>query len=140
MLLQPIPVQLSKEEHAVLVENLDLLEQAGITAEDFGGVDLLIRGSAPILAKADLSAIVVELAEKLLRGGGQGLPEQIEEIYHTIACRSAIKAHDSTPIPSLQELIEMLRTDGDAQHCPHGRPICIRMSKYEIEKKFGRLG
>ena len=140
MLLQPIPVQLSPEEHGVLLENLPLLEQVGIEAEDFGGEDLLIRGAAPILAQADLPAIVTELAAKLLQGGGRGLPEQLEELYHTIACRAAVKAHDHTPTPTLQELIQLLREDGDAQHCPHGRPVCIRMSRYEIEKKFGRLG
>ena len=140
VLLSPVPVRLSPEEQAAVLENLELLERAGITAEDFGDGDLLVREVAPVLSGADLPGIVTELAAKLLHGGSHLPPRQLEELYHTVACRAAIKAHDDTPLPSLQELVRLLREDGDADHCPHGRPVAVRMTRHEIEKKFGRLG
>ena len=140
MLLTPVSVKLSPEEHAAVLENASLLAGAGIPVEDFGDGFVLVREVAPILADADIAGIVSECADKLLRGGGKLLPRQLEDFYHTVACRAAIKAHDRTPAPSLAELIEMLRQDGDADHCPHGRPVSVRMRRHEIEKKFGRLG
>lgn len=140
MLLSPVSVKLSPEEHAAVLENAALLERAGIPVEDFGDGFVLVREVAPVLADADIAGIVSECADKLLRGGGKLLPRQLEDFYHTVACRAAIKAHDKTPAPSLAELIEMLRQDGDADHCPHGRPVSVRMRRHEIEKKFGRLG
>ena len=140
MLLTPVSVKLSPEEHAAVLENASLLAGAGIPVEDFGDGFVLVREVAPILADTDIAGIVSECADKLLRGGGKLLPRQLEDFYHTVACRAAIKAHDRTPAPSLAELIEMLRQDGDADHCPHGRPVSVRMRRHEIEKKFGRLG
>lgn len=140
MLLSPVSVKLSPEEHAAVLENTSLLAGAGIPVEDFGDGFVLVREIAPVLADADIAGIVSECADKLLRGGGKLLPRQLEDFYHTVACRAALKARDKTPAPSLVELIELLRQDGDADHCPHGRPVCIRMTRHEIEKKFGRLG
>lgn len=140
ILLSPISVRLSAEEYSAVLENLSLLEDAGITAEDFGDGCVIVREAAPVLLHADLSAIVTEFAGKLVRANCRLVPRQMEELYHTMACRAAIKAHDRTELPSLKQLIALLIEDGDATHCPHGRPVAIRINKQELEKKFGRLG
>ena len=108
--------------------------------EALNGGFVVVREAAPVLADADLAAIVTECAQKLLLANERLTPHVLEELYHTMACRSAIKAHDRTAAPTLRQLVELLRADGDADHCPHGRPVSIRMSRHEIEKKFGRLG
>ena len=92
------------------------------------------------MEKADLELIVTELAQKLLNCNRNLMSKQLEDLYHTIACRAAIKAHDKTSSLSLKQLITLLSEDGNAAHCPHGRPVAIRMSRHEIDKKFGRLG
>ncbi len=140
LLLTPVSVQLSPEEHAMVIEHLTLLSRAGITAEDFGDHFVLVREVAPVLANTDLPGLVTEFAERLSCANGNPLPGQLEELYHRMACRAAIKAHDRTPAPSLEQLIQLLQQDGDVGHCPHGRPVAIRMARREIEKKFGRLG
>lgn len=140
LLLTPVSVHLSPEEHAAVLENAQLLARAGVGIEDFGDGFVVVRETAPVLADADLAAIVTECAQKLLLANERLTPHVLEELYHTMACRSAIKAHDRTAAPTLRQLVELLRTDGDADHCPHGRPVSIRMSRHEIEKKFGRLG
>ena len=139
-LLTPVSVKLSTEEYSAVLEQLPMLEQSGIGAEDFGDGFILIREVAPVLADADLVGIVTEFADKLLHSNTHLFSQQLEELYHTIACRAAIKAHDKTEIPALEQLINLLREDGNVAHCPHGRPVAIRMSRHEIEKKFGRLG
>lgn len=140
LLLTPVSVHLSPEEHAAVLENAPLLARAGVGIEDFGDGFVVVRETAPVLADADLAAIVTECAQKLLLANERLTPHVLEELYHTMACRSAIKAHDRTAAPTLRQLVELLRADGDADHCPHGRPVSIRMSRHEIEKKFGRLG
>ena len=91
-----------------------------------------------------------EKAAQAVRSGAvslNGAPEQ--EVSHMLCEGDVLSVRgygkmcirDSrTPAPSLAELIEMLRQDGDADHCPHGRPVSVRMRRHEIEKKFGRLG
>ena len=101
---------------------------------------MVVREVAPVLIGTDIKDIVVEFAGKLTGGNTQLFSKELEEMYHTIACRAAVKAHDKTPAPHLEELIRLLEEGEDLKHCPHGRPISIRMSRHEIEKKFGRLG
>lgn len=140
LLLAPVSVKLTPDEHAAILDNLKLLSDAGIAVENFGDGFVVVREVAPILASADLELVVTELAQRLLSFNHHLLPRQLEELYHTIACKAAIKAHDKTSSLSLKQLVTLLKEDGSATHCPHGRPVAIRMSRYEIEKKFGRLG
>lgn len=140
MLLEPITVHLSAEEYSVAAENLELLEKAGITADDFGNGCILVREIAPVLSGLEIADIVTEFAQKLLHGSQRLISQRMENLFHTIACRAAVKAGDKLEIPSLNELIILMQEDGDVSHCPHGRPVAIRMPRHTLEKKFGRLG
>lgn len=140
LLLSPITVRLSMEEYSAVLENLATMEQAGILLEDFGENCLLVREVSPILAELDVEALVTEFAQKLLRGNNRLVTAQLEHFFHVVACRAAVKAGDRLELPSLEQLIQLLREDTDTAHCPHGRPVAVRMTKYALEKRFGRLG
>lgn len=140
ILLTPVTVKLPPEELEIVLDNKETLSDVGLTIENFGDGYIIVREIAPVLEKANIEEIVTELSQKLLNCNQNLMPNQLENLYHTIACRAAIKAHDKTPAISLQQLVKLLREDGNASHCPHGRPVAIQISQHELEKKFGRLG
>lgn len=139
MLLSPQAVNLSKDEYASICENLDLLKQCGFEAEPFGESAVLVR-SLPLLAEgSDVNDLITEIAQKLLEHKTDITPDKIDWIYHSASCRGAVKAGDNTT-PREQELfVGKLLSMPEIRFCPHGRPIFIKMSKYDIEKQFGRV-
>ena len=135
MLLQPVAVELGREDAGVLLENLELLEQMGFTCEDFGGGSILAREVPADLDAADVAATLEEFAEKLRRGGS--LDEKREELFHTMACKAAIKGGWETDPAELRVLVEKVQS-GEVRYCPHGRPVAVKLTKYELEKMFHR--
>ncbi|MGN0549641.1 MAG: DNA mismatch repair endonuclease MutL [Acutalibacteraceae bacterium] len=139
MLLAPVTVTLSKEEYSAVLDNLDLLDKAGYRVEDFGGGMVIVSECPTAVADADLAEVVMELAGYLVNNRRELVPEKLDWIYHSTACRAAIKAGDKTSEYELEKFVEKLLNDPDIRYCPHGRPVLIEMSKYEIEKNFGRV-
>ena len=139
MLLAPVTVTLSKEEYSAVLDNLELLDKAGYRVEDFGGGMVIVRECPTAVADADLAEVVMELAGYLVNNRRELIPEKLDWIYHSTACRAAIKAGDKTSEYELEKFVEKLLNDPDIRYCPHGRPVLIEMSKYEIEKNFGRV-
>ena len=92
-----------------------------------------------MLPMDEVTAAVQEAAEKLLDGRQKMLPETVEELLHSVACKAAIKAHDTTSLPEMEQLVEVIRQDRDVRFCPHGRPVSITMTRSELERRFGRL-
>ena len=139
MLLAPVTVTLSKEEYSAVLDNLELLDKAGYRVEDFGGGMVIVSECPTAVADADLAEVVMELAGYLVNNRRELIPEKLDWIYHSTACRAAIKAGDKTSEYELEKFVEKLLKDPDIRYCPHGRPVLIEMSKYEIEKNFGRV-
>lgn len=139
MLLAPVTVTLSKEEYSAVLENLELLDKVGYRVEDFGGGMVIVSECPTAVADADLAEVVMELAGYLVNNRRELVPEKLDWIYHSTACRAAIKAGDKTSEYELEKFVEKLLNDPDIRYCPHGRPVLIEMSKYEIEKNFGRV-
>lgn len=139
MLLAPVTVTLSKEEYSAVLDNLELLDKAGYRVEDFGGGMVIVSECPTAVADADLAEVVMELAGYLVNNRRELIPEKLDWIYHSTACRAAIKAGDKTSEYELEKFVEKLLDDPDIRYCPHGRPVLIEMSKYEIEKNFGRV-
>ena len=139
MLLAPVTVTLSKEEYSAVLDNLDLLDKAGYRVEDFGGGMVIVSECPTAVADADLAEVIMELAGYLVNNRRELVPEKLDWIYHSTACRAAIKAGDKTSEYELEKIVEKLLNDPDIRYCPHGRPVLIEMSKYEIEKNFGRV-
>lgn len=139
MLLSPVTVTLSKEEYAVLCENMQVLEGAGFEAEDFGEGAVLVRACPLNLEKEDITALVTEIAGYLLKNRREVLSEKLDWIYHSIACRAAIKAGNDTKDYELYEFTKRLLQNDDVRYCPHGRPVLIELTRAELDKQFGRI-
>ena len=135
-LLTPVTVELEAEAYAAALDNLSLLQEFGFVCEDFGGGTVLIREVPADILAADAAVTLEELAQKLTLGRAD--PEGArDELLHTMACKSAIKAGMTTDATELAALVEKVQS-GEILYCPHGRPVKYKLSKYDIEKMFKR--
>lgn len=139
LLLTPITVTLTKQEHSVIIENADKLAKAGFDIDDFGDGALLIREVPSLLSATDYSALLSEIAESLLKTNSVMI-EKLDRIYHTVACKAAVKAGNTSSDVQLRELMTEALTNPKIRYCPHGRPVAVELSEKELEKMFGRLG
>lgn len=139
VLLAPVHVTVSQEEHTALIENADVLQQAGIEIEDFGGNCILVRSFPMILSGVPIDATVQEIAAGLSSGSHEVVSEKLDWIYHSSACRAATKAGDTSQPAEMLHLAEQVLLKDDIRYCPHGRPVCVELTKKELEKMFGRI-
>ncbi len=139
VLLSPQAVNLTKDEFEVITQNIALLSQCGFELSEFGTSAVLIRECPSILSDCNLSDLITEIAQKLLEHKTDIVPEKLEWIYHSSACRAAVKAGDKTTPEETRLFVERLLSMPEIKYCPHGRPVFIKISKYEIEKQFGRV-
>ena len=134
-LMQPVAVEPGKEDAALLLENLELLEQFGFGCEDFGDGAVLVREVPADLDAADTAATLEEFAQKLRTG--RSLDEKREALLHTMACKASIKGGWTNDPAELKVLVEKVQS-GEVRYCPHGRPVVVKIRKYELEKLFKR--
>ena len=139
VLLSPVAVRLSREEYNAVLSNLDLYLKCGFAVEDFGNSTVLVRECPSILDGEDVSGLVEETASKLLDGKTDITPEQMDWIFHSTSCRAAVKAGDKTSPYEMELFVKKLLANPNIRYCPHGRPVMIKLSKYDIEKQFGRI-
>ena len=139
LLLAPLPAELTREEAAVVLENAALLTQYGFEVDDFGGGDLLIRQIPSDVDVEDAKALLQELAGKLLSGRTLNPESLRDNLLHSIACKSAIKAGWQTSDAELRRLVQEVLSRDDIKYCPHGRPVCVTLTKQQLEKQFGRV-
>ena len=139
MLLEPQTVTLDSEACNALLAALPLLTKAGYVVEDFGGLTVLVRAVPVMLSGCDVTAVIEEIAGGLASGKRDILTGKEDWIYHSIACRAAVKAGDMTTLKEQQLLVERVLADEEVRYCPHGRPVCFVMTKRELEKQFGRI-
>lgn len=134
-LLQPVAAELTKEDGALLLENLSLLEQFGFACEDFGDGAVLVREVPADIGAGDTVSTLEEFAENLR--SGKSLEEKRENLLHTMACKAAIKGGWTSDLSELKVLVEKVQS-GEVRYCPHGRPVAVKLTKYELEKMFKR--
>lgn len=139
VLLSPVAVRLSREEYNAVLSNLDLYSKCGFAIEDFGNSTVLVRECPSILDGEDVSGLVEETASKLLDGKTDITPEHMDWIFHSTSCRAAVKAGDKTSPYEMELFVKKLLANPNIRYCPHGRPVMIKLSKYDIEKQFGRI-
>ena len=121
------------------MKNADACEKAAFLIEPLEAPYVLVKGIPTMLQGVDAGDVVTELAENFAAHRHDPLPERIDDMYHTIACRSAIKANDITDTEELKSLIAQILADERIRYCPHGRPVMFRLSKKELEKQFRRI-
>lgn len=139
MLLSPVTVSLSKDEFEVITDNAELLRQCGFETEPFGESTVAVRGVPSLVGDSDVKDLITEIAQKLLEHKTDITPDKIDWIYHSASCRGAIKAGDKTTPQEQEMFVEKLLSMPQIRFCPHGRPVFIKISKYDIEKQFGRV-
>lgn len=140
LLLSPVAVTLSGREHSAVIDNLDIFSQCGYLVEDFGASSVIVRECPVELGREDISSLITEMAGQLLKGNMNPVPEKLDWLYHSTACRAAVKAGDKTNILEMTSFVKRILEDDEIRYCPHGRPVVYELSRREIEKQFGRLG
>ena len=139
MLLEPAAIDLAAEEKQALLDNIPLLENAGLEIADFGGNTVVLRAVPADVEPQNAESLLVEIANKLLKGGHDALNEHTEWVLHSISCRAAIKAGDKSSPQELLALAEKILSGEGPPFCPHGRPCVLKLTRKELEKQFGRI-
>ena len=138
MLLTPIPVRLNAEYTAQLLSNTELLAKLGFELEEFGDNTVLLR-QIPMDLTEDLASQTIEAMASDLLSGRREQPDTVRDaLLHTVACKAAIKAGWQNAEKELLALVQQVMSREDLKYCPHGRPICISLSKKQLEKQFKR--
>jgi len=138
ILLTPVPVQLRADAAAELLNNTDLLTELGFEIEEFGDSTVLLRQIPMDLSPEAAAEAAESIAADLLSGRRESKDAVRDEILHTVACKAAIKAGWLSDSKELLALVKQVMAREDLKYCPHGRPICVTLSKKQLEKQFKR--
>lgn len=139
ILLAPVTVSLGKTEYDAAINNLNMFVDCGFEVEDFGNSTVIVRCSPQYIPAAEISDCITEMADYIAQGKNDIFTEKMEWFYCNVACRSAIKAGNKSTPEELIGIVKHLEEHPEIKYCPHGRPICIVLTKGEIEKQFGRV-
>lgn len=138
-LVQPVLITLSRREYECALDNSEKLYQFGFGAEDFGNCTIVLREIPVILESFDFKQAFMDLVKNLADGKQDLSPNAIDKIYHTMACRSAVKGNDTNSPQELQALFDQVYHDEKIRTCPHGRPVVLTFHKERFAKRFGRI-
>ncbi len=139
MMLMPVSVNLTADEYSAVLDNIDLLEKAGYEVSDFGDRCVKVSACPPELVNENIDEILTEIAGYLSKNIKTVMPEKLDWIYHSMACRAAVKAGNFTSSYEAEKFVGILLADKNIRYCPHGRPVMVEMTKRELEKQFGRI-
>ena len=137
-LLSPIPVRLRADAAAQLLAKSGLMESLGFELEEFGENTVLVRRVPMDLGEGQVADTLMQMADDLLSGRNADTDTVRDELLHTMACKAAIKAGWKTDEKEHLALVKEVMSREELKYCPHGRPICITLSKKMLEKQFRR--
>lgn len=138
VLLQPVIADLSNEEYAAVLDGMEQIQSLGFALEPFGQHSIAVREAPAYLDAGDIAVTVSEMAQKLMDRRAP-TPDQLDDLIHTVSCKAAIKAGMQTSMEELQSLCDRVLSDPEVTCCPHGRPVTVRLTKYELDKMFKRV-
>ena len=139
MVNPPIVLSLSMLEQHVIDDNIEIFKELGYTIEAFGGREYIVTGIPAQLPDIATTDLLMEIIDDLANGKTNLSKDVLLERVATMSCKAAVKGNNELPIEQAHELLKELMSLENPYNCPHGRPTMIRMSKYEIEKKFKRI-
>lgn len=137
-LLTPVVVELTGEEAAAIQSQIEDIRKAGFAIDPFGENSFAVRSVPAYLDSGDVPGVISELAEKAMNSRAT-VPDRLDDLIHTVACKAAIKAGKTTSLTELQDLCDRVLGDDNVRSCPHGRPTMVRLTKYELDKLFKRV-
>lgn len=137
-LLTPVVVELTGEEAAAIQSQIEDIRKAGFAIDPFGENSFAVRSVPAYLDSGDVPGAISELAEKAMNSRAT-VPDRLDDLIHTVACKAAIKAGKATSLTELQDLCDRVLGDDNVRSCPHGRPTMVRLTKYELDKLFKRV-
>jgi DNA mismatch repair protein MutL len=138
-LCPPIILTLSLREEEVIKAHKELLNMLGFEIEPFGGKEYAVSAVPADMFGLAGERLLIEFIDDLVEEISRGTPDVILEKIASLSCKAAVKGNHNLSMEEAQELMNQLLTLENPFHCPHGRPIIISMTKYELEKKFKRV-
>ena len=138
LMLLPDIINLTHKEAETIKENLEMFEQAGFTLEAFGENTIKLTGVPNICMDMNTKQLFLDLLDEVDNYSRTDRQDKEERFIATIACKSAVKANMKLTEKEVDKLMERLLVLPNPFTCPHGRPTAIRMSRYDIERKFAR--
>ena len=132
-------VSLPKDLYGAVMQNPEAVSQAGFGVEDFGDGSVLVREIPAVLPIAQVEDAILEMAEMLKKHYTRLDLNFFDELFHSVACKAAVKGNRFSQKAEQQELLDRLAEHPGIRNCPHGRPVMIVMTQREIEKMFGRI-
>lgn len=139
VLLTPLTVMMPRELYDAAMRSLDCFDRAGFAVEDFGDGCLRVREVPAVLENIAAEDLLTELCERLLHRGGMDEEAIYDDLYHSVACKAAIKGNRPSMEREQQELLKLLKEDPTVRNCPHGRPVAVVITRRELERMFGRI-
>jgi DNA mismatch repair protein MutL len=138
-LLLPATVELEPALAAAVADHAALLATLGFELEQFGDRTVAVRALPDLMASGDPSEVLIEvLGELAARDATELVADALDHVLATMACHSVVRAGDVLGAHEVRALLESMDGIDYRAHCPHGRPVLLRMSLSEIERRFGR--
>ncbi len=138
MLLLPDIITLTHKEMDIAKENMEMFEQAGFSLEEFGENTIKLTGVPTVCIDLDTKELFLETLDEINTVARTAKQEKEEKFIATVACKAAVKANMALTSQEVESLMDKLLKLPNPFTCPHGRPTVIKMSKYDIERKFAR--
>ncbi len=138
IMLLPDIIELSHKERAIVKENTDLFKKAGFIIEEFGDNTIRLIGVPSLCMDLDTKELFLEILDEIDTVAITAKQEKEDKFISTIACKAAVKANMKLTNEEVDTLMRQLLVLPNPFTCPHGRPTAIKMTRYDIERKFNR--
>jgi len=139
LFITPVIVNVMRQELVVLVENKGILEKIGFEIDQFGEDSLAVRRVPDGVSEGETPSLISDIAQQLLDGKTPESLEKLDSVCHSVACKAAIKAGKKSDFMELKKIVDQVMSDDEIRYCPHGRPVTVEMTRYQLEKQFKRV-
>ena len=138
-LMVPTIIDLTIDDYSYYEENIKVFKEAGFVLEEFGGTSLALKEVPYFLGRLNAKKLFLEILDNLKNLGNGKTGEVKHNAIATKACKAAVKGNDKLEFNEMIKLVEELRYIDDPFHCPHGRPVIVKFTSTDIDKKFRRI-